>query len=76
MTDLIHRLEREHLTHQTVYNDDRRRKALFLEAAEAVRTLSTAIDEAREIIDAVGTTGIHHKVKDAICWLNRYDTEG
>lgn len=49
-TSLLQRLKEEAKSHQTVYEDDRRRKALLLEAAEKLQQLRQLIDEADEIM--------------------------
>lgn len=42
--DIIRRLMLEHREHQTVYDDDRRRKALFREAADEIERLRKALE--------------------------------
>ncbi len=67
MDDIERRLMLEHRAHQTVYNDDRRRKALFKEAADEIGRLRDVIDcGCNAIRDAVALGGGDIKRIDAM----------
>lgn len=65
------KLREEHKYHQTVYNDDRRRKLLFLEAAQRIEALENAIaDSLMHLNTNIDVDGNSMSESDAADCLN------